>query len=655
MIVAILEREPAWDQLPPATPQHIRQLLRRCLDKDPKRRLRDMGDARLEIDDALREPVLVSSVAWPIRRSRFLAWSIAAMSTAAALMLGVLHLRGVPATDARPIRFSVLPADVLGFRGVPSLSPDGRRVAFVARREGVPVVWVRSLDAAEAQPLAGTEEAFITVWSPDSRSLGVFTATAGLKIVDEFGGHARSLGLVAPGGQAYGAMWCPDDRIVAGSLSQGLFAISAIGGSPPTQLTRFDVAHGEGGQAFPAMLPDGRHFLYLSEPSNSIWVAALDSPKTTRLMGADSQAVYVPPGYLLFVRRQTLFVQPFDPQGLRLRGEPVPIAEGVLTEQTYGADFTASENGVLAYRTGTLHVRTQLKWVDRTGKQLGAIGPPGRYANIELSPDGARVVLEALDPRTYTKDIWTMDLSRGVLSQLTFDSGNETFPIWSPDGRSIMFASDREGGWQLYRRRADGVGGDERVVTSVESIVPQSWAPDGRSVVYLLRPSRLGVLPLVGTRTPRLFDTSIPEGAGRGDGFGQVSPDGHWLTYGSNESGPWEVYVQSFPTPGGGKWQISKGGFAPRWRADGREIFYYSNDGWIVGVPVTTATDVKIGAAVPLFKANLLGGVVTAIPWRMQYAVTGDGQRFLLNEPLEDAYAHAPITVVTNWMASLKK
>jgi dipeptidyl aminopeptidase/acylaminoacyl peptidase len=250
-----------------------------------------------------------------------------------------------------------------------------------------------------------------------------------------------------------------------------------------------------------------------------------------------------------------------------------------------------------------------------------------------------------------------------VLTQLTFDSGNETFPIWSPDGRWIMFASDRDDGWwQLYRRRADGVGGDERVVTSAEAIVPQGWAPDGQSVVYLQRPANLGVLPLVGPRTPRLlFPQKRFEGGTSGlgstDGYGQVSPDGRWLAYGSSESGQWEVYLQSFSTGDTAKWKISDdGGMSPRWRPDGREIFYYStNDGRLVSVPITAGTALKIGAAVPRFKANLLGGPNPVIPWRNQYAVTSGGQRFLLNVALEDPYASAPITVVTNWIATLKK
>ena len=654
-IAAILEREPRWDLLPAATPQSIQQLLRRCLDKDPKRRLRDIGDARLEIDDGRTAPAISADPGRHARPVRFAAWAAATLCVAATVILARWYLRGAPTTDAPVIRFSVLPADGVPRRGVPALSPDGRRLAFVANRNGVRVVWVRSLDAVEAQPVPGSEDANFAFWSPASRSLAFFTSRDGLEIIDDFGASARKVGPIEGSTGSYGAMWIPDGRIVVGSLQRGLFAIPAKGGSS-SQLTSFDLAHGEGGQVFPTMLPDGHHFLYLSEPSSSIWLASLDSKERTRLMSADSQAMYVPPGYLLFVRRQTLLAQPFDLHRLMLTGEPVAIAEGVLTEVNYGADFTASSNGMLAYRTGTLHVPTQLTWVDRAGKQLGTVGPPGRYANIELSPDGTHLALEALNPRSYTKDIWIMELSRGVLTQLTFDSGNETFPIWSPDGDWIMFGSDREGGWQLYRRRADSIGDDERVATSAEAMVPQSWAPDGRSVVYLQRPANLGVLSLVGPRTLRLFDQARFEGFGRLDGHGQVSPDGNWLAYGSNASGPWQLSVESFPKRGGGKWQISKdGGISPVWRRDGHELFYYSPEGWLVSVPVATGTALTIGAAVPLFKANLLGGPVSSIPWRTQYAVTSDGKRFLLNEPLEDAYARAPITVVTNWMAAAKK
>jgi eukaryotic-like serine/threonine-protein kinase len=262
-----------------------------------------------------------------------------------------------------------------------------------------------------------------------------------------------------------------------------------------------------------------------------------------------------------------------------------------------------------------------------------------------------------LDPRTFTKDIWIMDVARSILTQLTFDPGNETFPIWSPDDRWVMFASDREGGWQLYKRRADGVGGDERVATTAESIVPQHWAPDGESVVYLQRPANLGVLRFAEPRSTGLIDGSRFEGFGRLDGYGQVSPDGRWLAYGSNESGQWETYIQRYPTRAGGKWKISDGpsSISTRWSPEGHEVFYYSSkDSQIVAVPIATDPALKIGTPVPLFKANLLGGPFTAIIWRMQYAIATDGRRLLLNEPLEDAYAHAPITVVSNWMSTLR-
>jgi Tol biopolymer transport system component len=658
-LAAILEREPPWERLPSATPPSVHRLLRRCLAKDPKQRVRDLGDARLDLDEAGVDPTPVPALERRSRRVRLARLVAAALGVAVAVMFAAWYLRGRDlgeTPDMRPIRFLVPDSrEVVPQGGVPMLSPDGRRLAFVARRNGVPTVWVRPLDSLESRALLDTENAFgFPTWSPDSRSIAIYSLRYGMRMVDQMSGEVRTLGR-AKGGASYGSAWTPDGRLVGGSLFRGMFAVSVSGESPPSQVTQFDVAHGEGGHLFPTILPDGRHFLYLSEPSNTIWLASFDSHESIRLLRADSQALYAPPGYLLFVRRQTVFAQPFDATDLKLSGKPEPIVEGVLSEQVYGADFTASSNGVLAYRAGNLHALTQLTWVDRAGKRLGTVGPASRYANIELSPDGTRVALELLDATSYTKDIWVMELGRGVLTRLTFDSANETFPIWSPDGKWIMFASDRDDGWwQLYRHRADGAGGDERVAATANAIVPQSWAPDGQSVVYLIRPDNLGVLHLMGAPNPHVFDPAVYEG-GINDGYGQISPDGHWLAYGTAGAAGFNIYVQSYPQPGAGKWQVSKsGGFAPRWRRDGRELFYYSLDGWIMGVPVIHTTPLEFGTAVPLFKANLLGAI-PAIPWRIQYDVSPDGQRFLLNELVEDPYANAPITVVTNWMTLLRK
>jgi eukaryotic-like serine/threonine-protein kinase len=653
-IAAILQTDPAWDQLPVSTPENIRRLLRRCLEKDAKRRLRDIGDAQIEMDEPTASAITPRRA--NVRRWRRLAmWAVVVVSAMGVITIAPSLLPKSAPAEPSSTRFTIPRDD--GFIAPPALSPDGRYLAFVGRRDGAQSIWVRPLDALDARPVAGSEGARSVFWSPDSRSVVFSTVQGGFKSIDDHGG-GRVRPLPGPAGAAlYGTMWLPDGRLVTGSLTRGgLFADSLDGGSPPVQITSLDLAHGEGAQLYPAMLPDGRHFLYLSEPSSTVWVASVDSKERQRLLEADAQAVYVAPGFLLFVRRQTLFAQRFDAEKLALRGEPVSLAENVMTSSAYGANFTASANGVLAYREGTIHVPTQLTWVDRTGRRLGTLGPSGRYANIELSKDGSRVVLEAFDPRTATKDIWTMDTARGIPAQLTFDSANETFPIWSPDGHWIMFGSDRHGGWQLYRRRSDGVGSDERVATTAESLVPQSWAPDGQSIVYLQRPANLGVLDLKSRGPLGLIDRARFEGFGHLDGYGQVSPDGHWLLYGSNESGNWEVYVRRFPDREGGKWKVSqKGAISARWRPDGREIFYYSaGDDHIIAVPFTGGTAPEFGTPTPLFKANLLGGTQSAIVWRFQYAVSADG-RLLLNEALEDAYLRAPIHVVTNWTSVLPK
>jgi serine/threonine protein kinase/Tol biopolymer transport system component len=650
-LAAILEREPPWDRLSPTTPPSLHRLLRRCLAKDPQQRLRDVGDAQLDLDEAR---MAVPSPAGRLHRPGLVPWIAATLVVAAAAMIAGWYLRGRDVHDTRvpvSIRFAIPSSrEAMPVVGFPLVSPDGRLIAFVAKHNGIQKVWVRSLEAEEAHPVSGSDYPYNVFWSPDSQRLG-FASLHGLMVADPIGGEARSLGLPPLDGP-WGSMWTRDGRIVGGTFSAGMFAVSASGAGQPTQLTQVDAAHGEFAQMFPTLLPDGRHFLYLSEPAGMIRLASLDSRETTGLLRADSQALYAPPGYLLFVRRQTLFAQPFDADHLRVSGEPVSIAESVMTEQLFGADFGVSANGVLAYRTGTIHAPTQLRWVDRTGKPLEAVGPPGRYANLELSPDGTRVVLDALNTGTYTKDIFVMDLGRGALLRLTSWPGNATFPIWSPDGQAIIYASDRDDGfWRLYRRRADGGGGDERVTTTSDAMRPLSWSPDGQSVLYESR--ALGVLPLVGVRTPRAFDKTVPTAWD-----GQVSADGHWVAYAADEAGGISnIHVQSYPSPGGGKWQASTGvgGIAPRWRHDGRELYYYSADGSIMSVPVTRSAPLELGTPVPLFKANLLGGVVPGIPWRMQYAVASDGQRFLLNEPLEDPYANAPITVVTNWTATLKK
>jgi hypothetical protein len=393
--------------------------------------------------------------------------------------------------------------------------------------------------------------------------------------------------------------------------------------------------------------------LYRAYPSNAILLGSLDSNETTRLLTAESQAVYVAPDSLLFVRQGTLVAQPFDMRSGTLRGDPMPVAEQVLQFQGPGeAAFAASPSGVLAYRTRPIDTRTQLTWVDRAGQPLGLVGPPGRYRNPEMSPDGTRVAVEVADPKTGAHDVWLVDVGRSVTSRLTFDPGNDIYPIWSPDGVWIMFGSDRDGVFNLYQKRADGTGNEERVLTSTDDMVPYSWSPDGRAVVYRVgqrAPFNMGILPLVGERTPRLFEASTFN-----QSYGQVSPDGRWLAHTFQGSGRFEVYIRNFSEPLGGRWQITKdGAIFPRWRHDARELFYYAVDGRLMAVPITGTSAPDVGAAVPLFEARMLNGPTIPVGFRQQYAVARDGQRFLLNVPLEETPT-SPITVVINWAAGLK-
>jgi eukaryotic-like serine/threonine-protein kinase len=639
-LAAVLDREPDWAALPASLPPTVRRLLGRCLEKDPRRRLRDIADARMDLDDAT-DPMAGPAPAGARRGSR-MAWTAAAVCAAVALGLGIRHLRTAPAAAAPPVRFSIssppnatLTANTHAF--VPTLSPDGRRLAFVAQRAGTRLIWVRSLDALEAEPLAGTEGATYPFWSPDSRRLGFFVSNV-LKTIEVGGGPARTL-CEAP---AYptGGTWSQQGVIVFSG--GGLFSVPASGGSPAP------LPAAEGRHRLPAFLPDGRRFLYWVAPSNGVWLGSLDSDEKTRLLTADSQAVYAAPGWLLFVRGGTLVAQPFDAARGTLSGAAAPIAEQVVTSLHQAAAFSASQTGTLAYRTGTLAVPTQLTWVDRAGRRLGTVGRPARYRNPALSPDGTRLAVEMTDVDQRTQDLWVVELARDTSTRFTFDPHDDVYAAWSPDGAWIMFGSDRDGMFNLYRKRANGSGGDELVLKSPADMVPYSWTPDGSAVLYRTTglSINMGILSMVGPRTPRPF---LP--APYNVTTGMVSPDGRWVAYQSFESGKGEVYVQSFPRPEGGKWQISEsGGIHPRWRGDGRELFYYSVDGRLMAVPIRSDDALAAGAPVPLFEARLLNGGTTAWGFRQQYEVTRDAQRFLLNLPLEEA-SPPSITVVVDWTA----
>jgi hypothetical protein len=406
-------------------------------------------------------------------------------------------------------------------------------------------------------------------------------------------------------------------------------------------------------------LSDGRHFLYLAfttQPENSvIYVASLDSPKDAkRLVSTAQGAAYAPaqsdgPGHLLFLREGTLMAHPFDEKRLELAGEAFPVAEqvGSIRSQAF---FSVSTNGVLAYRGGG-GGNGQLAWFDRAGKQTQTVGQPGDYTDVALSPDETRVAVTRRDPQGSNLDLWLIDIARNAPSRFTFHEAVDRWPVWSPDGARIAFASSRDGPFSLYQKVSSGAGSDELLLkASGDPFFPADWSSDGRYLLYVSHTSKtgfdLGVLPVEGDRKPAIYlQTPFNERNGR------FSPDGKFIAYASDESGRYEVYVQPFPVSGA-KWMISSGGGAfPRWRRDGKEIFYVSSVSKLTAVEVKTAPRFEAALPQPLFDARLYTGLNLGV---FPYAPAANGQRFLMNS-MPGEIASAPITIVQNWTSGVKR
>jgi eukaryotic-like serine/threonine-protein kinase len=657
----ILKVDPDWRALPATTPEAIRGLLRRSLQRDPKRRMKDIAEAIVEIDNILNDQARPSSITAPpaavATKSPARIWkaAAAAMLIVAAVTgpLAIVHLRE-PATDTRVLRFTMTTPGIL-YPSPPAISPDGRRIAFVASTPGgsslaLTSIWVRSLDDVSPKPLAGTDGADYLFWSPDSRFIG-FTAGGKLKKVDASGGPPQTL-CDAPAMR--GGAWNAEGTILfSPATTVGLFRVSSAGGES-VPVTKLDAAAGESSHRSPSFLPDGRHYVYFAQggEKQGIYIGSLDGQERRLVMNSASAALYADPGYLLFLRDTTLMAQPFDPQKLQLSGEAFPLAEsvGVYAISNIG-QFSLSKSGVLVYSAGAGAGSRQLAWFDRAGKVTERIGPLTNMFDIALSPDQKRAALQLRNQVGVNDDIWMIDLMRGVLSRFTFDPAIEDFPVWSPDGTRVLFNSNREGAVTMYQKISTGAGAEELVVKSSTTNNPSDWSRDGRFILYEnLDPKTMfdiWVLPLTGDRKAQvLLQTPFNEQQGR------FSPDGKWIAYLSDESGRSEVYVQSFPLTGA-KWQIStNGGFIPRWRRDGKELFYISADHKMMSVDVSAGSaGFEVKAAKALFDAPV--DVANALTTN-RYEVSADGQRFLINAPAENTTS-GYLTVVVNWLADQKK
>jgi Tol biopolymer transport system component len=556
-----------------------------------------------------------------------------------ALGVSFIHFRETP-PETPVLRATILPpdnatADYTNGLGLPALSPDGKRIVFGARAaDGKTPLWVRSLDALTAQPLTGTEGATFPFWSPDSRFIAFF-ADGKLKKIDSTGGPALTLADATLG---RGGSWSRDGVIVfqPGNTPGGpLLRVSSAGGAS----SPLKAAQGR----LPWFLPDGRHFLYQVQPGNlAIRVGSLDGGESRMVTEAGSNALYAQ-GHILFLRDGTLMAQPFDPKRLMTTGEAIPVAEqiqAVLNSGTVGV-FSVSETGMLAYRTGGAFGGLQLTWFDRSGKQVAAVGEPANVIAFQFSPD--RKSLAAAIQNGANTDIWTYDVSRGLRTRLTFDPSVDSYPVWSPDGRSIAFGSNRKGHFDLYRKAANGAGAEELLYADNLDKYPTSWSANGKFLLYFTSKG-LWVLPLMGAAKPFPFLQTPSR-----EFFGQFSPDGRWVVYVSTESQGNEIYVAPFPGAAGKRQISTAGGLFARWRQDGKEIFYIGLDRRLMAAEVTVlAGTFEVGQVRPLFGAvNMTQGVSV-------YDVSADGQRFLLRTFPEQKPGE-PLTLVQNWTAGLKK
>jgi eukaryotic-like serine/threonine-protein kinase len=643
-LAAVIKHEPDLS----AVPFEIQRVLRSCLEKDPNKRLRDIADWRLLLDEGRAN--VGQAISSPAAGPRAWLWpSVAAVTTLGLAALAFLHFREKPPAPAAPVRFQIPPPGNTTLE-LFEVSPDGRKLAFNAGGR----LWVHFLESGESRDLTACG-CGVPFWSPDSRFIG-YPLQDKVKKIEATGGPPQTVADL-PGTAWSGGAWSQDDVIVFGDRFVGLSRVSASGGIP-VPITSVDAARQEKMHFGPRFLPDGRHFVYtrsVDAEKSAIYLGSVDAKPEQQsskpLVTSSWQAGHVPSadpstGYLLFIHARTLMAQPFDNRRLELTGQARPVAEQIADNGvgTGGwGSFSASVSDVLVFQQGYASGQ-QLTWREREGKELGTIGEPGDYGNVALSPDGTRAALSRRNGPA--SNIWLLDISRNTSTRFTFALADSD-PVWSPDGTRIIFTSGRD----LYQKPASGERDAQGLLSSSDLKYATSWSRDGRFVLYTLRAPKgkgeIWVLPLEGDKKPAPF--LVTEFNAQSAHF---SPDGHWVAYVSDESGRSEIYVRPFAmnsagtgVDASGKWQISNGGgIAPRWRGDGRELYYESiaDDGRATAVEIATNPAFRAGKPQPL-------GLVGTSAWDF----AADGKRFLVAAPKSSK--PEPYTVVLNWQSALKK
>ena len=642
ILAAVVKTEPDWNRLPEATPPAIRALLRRCLRKDKRQRLQDAAGVRIEIDDELANPSAAGAAApeksWQRSIPLSLAAPVAAVLVIVASILAWMLKPEPPSQSQNSVHVQVgLPTgDRLQTVNLNvALSADGSALAYVGIHGGVSQLYVRALDAPEAKAIPGTEGAFSPFFSPDGQWIGFF-AQGKMKKVPVGGGAPLTVCVSQPGG----ASWGTDDTIVFSDGSR-LFRVSAAGGQPKI-LTTPDLSKGEYSHRYPQILPGGKDVLFTALngfgwDESRIEVLRLNTGERRVLIRGGHTGRFLPSGHLVYYRAGALLAVPFDLTRLEVKGNaPVTVADGVLQNNgTTGAAYAVSAAGILAYipALGARQFEQRLVWVDRQGKIEPLAAPARTYSNAALSPDGQQV---AVTITSGTSELWIYDLTRGSLTRLTSEQGSSINPLWTPDGRRVVYRSNKAGTWNLYWRPANGSGAEERLTTADESDTPSSWSPDGKVLAFAKGTREIWILPLEGDRKPQPFLRTSSSNM-----TPQFSPDGHSLAYVSDESGGAQVYVQPYPGPGR-KWQISTdGGTQPQWNPNSRELFYRNGD-TTMAVDVTTSPTFSAGKSRMLYQ-GLAGNV------------SRDAQRFLAMQPVEPGQPPTQINVVLNWFEELKQ
>ena len=650
-LASVLKSDPDWERLPGDTPRKLQELLRRCLSKDPRQRLHDIGDARIEIEEVMAAPEDEETPGAVMAEKRSpVPIVLAALAASILTAFAVWMLKPAPAPPERPVVRAVLsaaPSAPVGatigpFQRDLAVTPDGRAVIY--RSEGS--LYVRPVDRLVGSELAGTEGADAPFLSPDGAWVG-FVSGGTLKKVSILGGPTVTLcELPEP---LTGASWGADDTIILGFANQGLYRVSG-GGGEPELLVAPDRERGETSYRFPEVLPGGEAVLFTVFTSGNVEQAeivalSLATGERKVLVSGGAGARYVPTGHLVYGLSGTLRAVAFDAGSLEVRGNPVPVLAGIDTKPLGAVSFDFSQDGSLVYVTGGAEART-LVWVGRDGREEALSAPPRAYVYPRISPDGQKVAVSSLDEDL---DVWIWDLARETLDRLTLDPTADLYAVWTPDSREVVFGSIRGGTFDLYQRAADGTGAVKPLTESTDGLFPSSISPDGKLLVYgvgTVGVFDLGVLSLEGEGVPELLLATE-----FGERNGEISPDGRWLAYQSDESGEARIYVRPFPDVDSARIPISAGGGSePLWSPDGSELFYRSGDR-LMAVPVRTEPELKPGSPREIFT----GSYVVFIG-RM-YDIAPDGQKFLMVKPVEttEGGARNDVVLVLNWFEELER